>query len=130
MHSVGVDIGYSSVKVVMIDDTDKIKFKRYHMHRGRIKGSLLDILKEMATVLDPDEAVSVAITGNGAGFLGSNGEIKIVNDVTAVIEGAMAESPKIGSIIDIGGQNARFITGIRDKSRIQVTIQSPCGFSS
>lgn len=126
MYSIGVDIGYSSIKLTLIDETDRIIFNKYRMHKGKIKESLLDILREMSTVLDPDKAVSVAITGNGAGFLGSNGEIKVVNDVTAVIEGAMAESPKIGSIIDIGGQNARFITGIRDKSRIQISMNSNC----
>lgn len=128
MYSIGIDIGYSSVKVILTDEVNKIKFSRYHMHKGRIKSNLLDILKEMAAAFDPQKIVFGAVTGSGTKFLSSDNEIKAVNDVTAVIEGAMAENARVGSIIDIGGESARFITGLsdKDKSHIEISMNSNC----
>jgi predicted CoA-substrate-specific enzyme activase len=128
MYSIGIDIGYSSVKVILTDEANKIIFNRYQMHKGSIKSNLLDILKEMTAAFDPREIVFGAVTGSGTIFLSADSKIKAVNDVTAVIEGAMAENVSVGSIIDIGGESARFITGLseKDKSRIEISMNSNC----
>ena len=128
MYGIGIDIGYSSVKVILTDKANKIRFSRYQMHKGRIKSKLLDILKEMTAAFDPHEIVFGAVTGSGTKFLCADSNIKAVNDVTAVIEGVMAENVSVGSIIDIGGESARFITGLseKDKSRIEISINSNC----
>ncbi len=128
MYSIGIDIGYSSVEVILMDEANKIKFSRYQMHKGRIKSNLLDILKDMTAFFDSQEIVFGAVTGSGTKFLSADSKIKAVNDVTAVIEGAMAENAKVGSIIDIGGESARFITGLSDKdqSRIEISMNSNC----
>ncbi|WMI80063.1 acyl-CoA dehydratase activase [Anaerotignum sp. MB30-C6] len=128
MYSIGIDIGYSSVKVILTDEGNSIRFSRYQMHRGRIKSTLLIILKEVVDAYNLEEIIFGAVTGNGTKFLRADSEIKAVNDVTAVIEGAMAENKEVGSIIDIGGESARFITGLseKDKSRIEISMNSNC----
>jgi activator of 2-hydroxyglutaryl-CoA dehydratase len=40
MYSLGIDIGYSSVKVALIDGEDQIRYARYVLHQGRVKESL------------------------------------------------------------------------------------------
>jgi sugar (pentulose or hexulose) kinase len=34
MYSIGIDIGYSSVKVILTDEKNAIKFSRYQLHKG------------------------------------------------------------------------------------------------
>lgn len=127
MYSIGIDIGYSSIKVILTDEENAIQFSRYQMHRGKIKDTLLEILKELLGTFDPQKIGFGAVTGGGSRFLSSDG-VKSVNDVTAVVEGAIAQDPAIGSIIDIGGESARFITGLggNDKSHIEISMNSNC----
>jgi len=128
MYSIGIDIGYSSVKVILTDEENIIRFRRYQMHKGGIKNTLLSILKELMKSFDMLEIGYGAVTGSQSKFLSVGSIVKSVNDVTAVVEGAMAENKTIGSIIDIGGQSARFITGLRgsDNSRIEISMNSNC----
>lgn len=128
MYSIGVDIGYSSVKVVLTDKAQNIKFSHYQMHKGSIKKTLLKILKTLVTHYHPDDITFGAVTGSGTKFLSSEKSITSVNDVTAVIEGAIAEHSGVGSIIDIGGESARFITGLSadDNSGIEISMNSNC----
>ena len=122
MYSIGIDIGYSSVKVILTDEENAIKFSRYELHKGHIKNTLKSILEELIKSFRPQEITFGAVTGSGSIFLSADGTAEAVNDVTAVIEGALAENKSIGSIIDIGGESARFITGLGmgDKSRIEI----------
>ena len=128
MYSIGIDIGYSSAKVILTDESNKIKFSGYQMHKGKIRDTLLSILKEMTESFALSEIKFGAVTGSGCKFLSADNGVNAVNDVTAVIEGAMAENKTIGSIIDIGGESARFITGLggNDNSRIEISMNSNC----
>jgi len=128
MYSIGVDIGYSSVKVILTDEADTIKFSRYQMHKGQFRSTLKRILEEVMESFDDQEIRFGAVTGSGSRFLCVDDKVKSVNGVTAVIEGAVSENRDIGSIIDIGGESARFITGLcgNDKSQIEILMNSNC----
>lgn len=128
MYSVGIDMGYSSVKVILTDENNKTCFSRYQMHKGKMKDTLKNILDEMCGLFDIREIQYGAIIGSGSKFLSKNGVVATVNDVAAVVEGSLAENSSIGSVIDIGGENARFISGLEgnDKSRIELSMNSNC----
>ena len=128
MYSVGIDVGYSSVKVMLTDENNKICFSRYQMHKGKMKDTLKSILHEMCGLFDVGQIQYGAIIGSGGKFLSKNSVIATVNDVAAVVEGSLAENDSIGSVIDIGGENARFISGLKgdDKSRIELSMNSNC----
>ena len=128
MYSIGIDIGYSSVKVLLTNEEDEIKFSRYALHKGQVKNTLKDIIEELMKSFHPQDIKFGAVTGGGTRFLSEGGAAKAVNDVTAVIEGALSENDAIGSIIDIGGESARYITGLdgSDKSRIEILMNSNC----
>ena len=128
MYSVGIDIGYSSVNVLLTDEKKDISFSRYQMHRGHIKDTLKNILHEMSGLFDIRQIRYGAVTGSASKFISINSSISAVNDVAAMVEGSIAENRVIGSIIDIGGESAKFITGMSngDKSRIEISMNSNC----
>jgi len=112
---------------MLTDEKDTIQFSRYQLHKGHAKKVLSGILNELLQSYQPQEIEYGAVTGNGSRFLCADGAVSPVNDVTAVIEGALAENREIGSIIDIGGESARFITGLGgEKSRIKILMNSNC----
>ena len=61
---VGVDIGSTTVKVVVVDENDRIVFGRYQRHFSEIQGTLKEMVAQAREALG-DKPVSVMITRSG-----------------------------------------------------------------
>ncbi|MFW5501476.1 MULTISPECIES: acyl-CoA dehydratase activase [unclassified Maridesulfovibrio] len=127
MHSIGIDIGYSSVKVAVLDEQRNIICSRYMLHKGQAVPVLAGILDELKPDLDT-EGLCGAITGSGGKILSGEGSIKSVNDLAALVEGAKLLAPSCESIIEIGGQRAGYITGFgaEKRSGIEFSLNPDC----
>ncbi len=128
MYSIGIDIGYSSVKAVLSNEENKIVYNTYLLHKGRIKEALVNIVDDLQANFNTRDIRLGAVTGSGSKYITDTGEMDAVNEVAAIVEGSMATNKKIGSIIEIGGQNAKFITGFNgsDKSHLKISMNSNC----
>ncbi len=63
---IGLDIGSTTVKLIIIDGERKILFKEYVRHRSDIKESLIALL-EKAFGLFGDRSVTVKAAGSAGG---------------------------------------------------------------
>lgn len=128
MYSVGIDIGYSSFKIVLLNDNYEIKYSHYLLHKGDVKEVFKKSIRTLLEHFNPQEISLGAVTGSGSEFLTQTGKIYSVNEVAATVEGSLAANKNIRSIIDIGGESAKYITGItkEDKSNIEIGMNSNC----
>jgi predicted CoA-substrate-specific enzyme activase len=128
VYSVGIDIGYSSIKVTLMNGEHEVKYHKYLLHKGRVKENLKSTIADLLANYPAEEIKYGSVTGSGSKFLTKTGEAKFVNEVAALVEGGAASNEKIGSIIEIGGESAKYITGIneRDKSQLEIAMNSNC----
>ncbi len=128
MYNIGIDIGYSSIKVVLLDSDHDIKYAKYVLHKGNIKEVLKDIFNELLEKYPSAEIKFGGATGSGSKFFSKNGGVEPVNEVAAIVEGTIKTNQNSGSIIEIGGESAKYITGFsgNDKSRIDISMNSNC----
>lgn len=128
MVSLGVDIGYTSVKMVMLDENAAVRRARYQLHQGNSKGVVREFIEEIGRISPLPEIEFGAVTGTGAKIFDGQRGINKVNEVAAIVEGAMAADTRARSIVEIGGQSAKYITGLGDKgqSGIHVAMNSNC----
>ena len=63
-YRMGIDIGSTTVKVVLADDKNEIAFARYRRHFSEIKKTVKDILKEAKEEIG-HAIFSTMITGSG-----------------------------------------------------------------
>jgi predicted CoA-substrate-specific enzyme activase len=128
MSSLGIDIGSSSVKLCLLDKTGKLVKSIYQPHKGRAWPTFKDCLQELLPLLDPEKTIFGAVTGSGAALLKRAGDLPTINNVESLVEGALYLDQEVGSIIEIGGQSAKFITDFSstDQSRIKISINSSC----
>ena len=107
----GVDIGSTSTKAVLIDDSGKeILAKNYLMTSGRpidaVKKVFSNLLQDGAGKID---ICGVGVTGSGRYLIGSLiGADLIKNEITAQTRAA-AEVDSNADIIEIGGQDSKLI---------------------
>lgn len=127
-YSIGIDIGYSSIKIGLVNSSLQPVYADYILHKGKIKETLQKILATLAGQYDPTSITHGAVTGSESKWISKDQTIHHVNDVSALLEGSLCLDDSVHSIIDIGGQTARYITGFtsREKSCIEISMNSNC----
>src|ERR1041384_1847480 len=114
---IGMDVGSTTVKAVVIDAaTDQILWQDYQRHDTKQPEKVLEFLKRFETEIEGFSAdrSRIFITGSGGNgmtkFLGA----KFVQEVNAVSLAVEKLYPECGSVIELGGQDAKIIIFKKD----------------
>ena len=116
---VGVDVGSTTVKAVVLDpETKEILWSDYQRHLTRQPEKVLELLEAIEAEFpnSPREAWRVFMTGSGASPLCSHLGAKFVQEVNAVALAVEHMHPDVGSVIELGGQDAKIIMFRVDES--------------
>ena len=109
---IGVDVGSTTVKTVLVDPvTREILWSAYARHETRQAETLAGQLGEVGREFDREIAggARVFITGSGAEPLAGPLGAKFVQEVNAVTMAVDLLHPDVGSVIELGGQDAKII---------------------
>ncbi|HTJ41958.1 MAG TPA: BadF/BadG/BcrA/BcrD ATPase family protein [Kofleriaceae bacterium] len=111
-YVIGIDVGSTTVKMTVIDPTSKeILWKKYLRHETRQPEMTLSMLEEIHAAfpeMKPDD-VRCFITGSGGGPIAPQLGAKFVQEVNAVTMAVENLHPDVGSVIELGGQDAKII---------------------
>ena len=102
----GIDVGSTTVKVVLLDEQDNYLYKKYIRHYANILDTVHTLLLE-AQVGHEDANVHVAITGSGGMAMADKVRIPFVQEVIAETKAIKALYPQTDVIIELGGEDAK-----------------------
>ena len=108
---VGLDVGSTTVKAVVIDlATDQIVWSDYQRHDTKQPEKTLEFMKriEAETAAAPGNT-RIFVTGSGGGGLTAFLGAKFVQEVNAVSLAVERLYPEAGSVVELGGQDAKII---------------------
>ncbi len=108
----GIDVGSTTVKAVLMDEgTDRILWRDYQRHEGRQLHRLLALLTRLEAEVPEarPERIRAFATGSGAGPLERLIGAKFVQEVNAVALAVERLYPQVGSVVELGGQDAKII---------------------
>ena len=113
---VGLDVGSTTVKaVVMNPETDEILWKDYERHQTKQPEKVFDFMKRIEDAFSiPQDKFRIFITGSGGGMLKEYIGAKFVQEVNAVSLAVEHLYPDAGSVIELGGQDAKIIIWFSD----------------
>ena len=109
-YRLGLDLGSVSLKCIVFDRQNRIVFKRYVRIAGRPLAATLALLQEMAAELGDPAFSGVVATGSGKELIAGAISVETINEIVAQAEAAWAAYPQAHSIIEIGGQDSKFIS--------------------
>ncbi len=115
---VGIDVGSTTVKAVVLDpDSLEILWSDYQRHQTKQPEKMLELIDaiEAAFPLSPRAAWRVFLTGSGASPLCGPVGGKFVQEVNAVTLAVETLHPDVGSVIELGGQDAKIIIFKKDE---------------
>jgi len=109
---VGLDVGSTTVKAVVVDpETKDIIWSDYQRHHTKQAECVLEFMVRVGQILaelDCDD-VRVFITGSGAKPLEGPLGAKFVQEVNSVTLAVETLHPDAGSVVELGGQDAKII---------------------
>ncbi|UCG61748.1 MAG: hypothetical protein JSV52_00210 [Candidatus Zixiibacteriota bacterium] len=109
-YLLGIDIGSTNTKVVCLDRTGAIMESYSTPTRGRPLDAVREAFRRMEMTANGRLPGAVGVTGSGRKYIGDIIKADItVNEITAHAEAAMNFDPQIDTVIDIGGQDSKFI---------------------
>ena len=108
MIRIGIDIGSTTVKVVALDETDRILFSKYERHHARAKEILIILLQELQAKVG-DREIRLKITGSvGMGFA-ERYAFDFIQEVVAATKAIHHDYSQTASMVDIGGEDAKVV---------------------
>ncbi len=111
MLHIGLDVGSTTVKIAVLDDENRIVYKKYQRHYSDIKKTLAEVLGEGLDKTGADE-VTAAVTGSGGISAAKWLDIPFVQEVSAGTTAIEALIPETDVAIELGGEDAK-ITYLR-----------------
>ncbi len=107
-YRAGIDIGSTTVKLVILNDEDRILYGEYKRHSAHIQETLAELLQEAYHLLGNCK-LKVKMTGSGSMNLGKALGIEFVQEVSAVATALQKVAPQTDVAIELGGEDAKII---------------------
>ncbi len=107
-YCMGIDIGSTTVKVVVLDEQDEILFGKYQRHCSHPQETVKTLLAEAKAALG-EINVQTKVTGSGAMSLGKALGITFVQEVVATCAAIKKTAPQTDVAIELGGEDAKII---------------------
>lgn len=104
----GIDIGSTTVKVVVVDRCHKILFSQYKRHFSEIKKTVEEIVAQAHKELG-EIGFTAMITGSGGVSIAQALKIPFIQEVVATAKAVETTIPQTDVAIELGGEDAKII---------------------
>ena len=110
---VGLDIGSTTIKCVVLSDADEVVFDTYERHGSHITEKAQEMLSRIHTEQLGGRSAYLAISGSAGMGLAESCGVPFVQEVFATRVAAKRLAPGADVIIELGGEDAKilFLTG-------------------
>ncbi|MGX7205615.1 2-hydroxyacyl-CoA dehydratase [Enterococcus pingfangensis] len=102
----GIDVGSTTVKLVILNEQNESLFAKYERHFSDVKNATERILREAETIIG-DQEMTMSITGSGGMGLADVLAIPFVQEVIACTRTVEEIIPETDVVIELGGEDAK-----------------------
>lgn len=101
----GIDVGSTTVKLIVLDDKNNILYKKYERHMSNVFEKIDELLHDLSKNFT--EKVRVIITGSGGLSLASRLQVKFEQEVVTCSAAVEQLIPQTDVVIELGGEDAK-----------------------
>ncbi len=102
----GIDVGSTTVKLILLDDENNIKYSRYERHMSNVFETVVELLKQMYDEMG-DMQLKTVITGSGGLSLSNVLKIPFEQEVVTCSAAVEELIPETDVAIELGGEDAK-----------------------
>ncbi len=108
VYRLGIDAGSTTVKLVLLDENNKLIYKSYTRHLTKVRETVLNELDKIKSIVINNN-IKVSITGSSGYGLAMDSDISFVQEVFATTIGVKKLFSNIDVVIELGGEDAKII---------------------
>ena len=129
---IGIDAGSTTTKLVLIDRDGNLLYSLYGSNEGNPLNSVIKMLKKLYEILPNDVSIRFSgVTGYGEKLIQTALNVDL-NEIETIAHYTAAKKfmPNVTSIVDIGGQDMKYIkikNGVIDNIMLNEACSSGCG---
>lgn len=105
---VGLDVGSTTVKIVVMDSNLNTIYRDYQRHYSDTKNTVCNVLENLATMY-PESILTIALTGSGAMSAAKFLDLPFIQEVVSCKRAVEKYIPKTDVVIELGGEDAKII---------------------
>ena len=105
---VGLDVGSTTVKIVILDENLKTIYSNYERHFSDVKTTLFNVLTKLVNDY-PENTFTMSLTGSGAIEIARILNINFIQEVIACKSAVEKLIPQTDVVIELGGEDAKII---------------------
>lgn len=103
---IGLDVGSTTIKVVVLDEENTMIFKAYRRHLSNIREMMAVLLQETYTLIG-NVPVTISVTGSGGLLVSKWIDVAFVQEVVAGTIAVEKKIPRTDCAIELGGEDAK-----------------------
>lgn len=113
MIRIGLDVGSTTLKCIVLNEKDEIVFKKYERHFSQITEKASAMLTEIAAALPDEKEVGLCVSGSAGMGFAEEMNIPFMQEVYATRVAVNKLLPGTDAVIELGGEDAKilFISG-------------------
>ncbi|MDR2253370.1 MAG: acyl-CoA dehydratase activase-related protein, partial [Bifidobacteriaceae bacterium] len=128
----GIDAGSTTIKAVLIDESDRICYSHYAPNQGSTVKAAVGIVQEVRKTLPRNAIIARScVTGYGESLIRAALRVDVgVVETIAHHRAADHFRPGVTAVVDIGGQDMKYlriVDGAIDEIRLNEACSSGCG---
>ncbi|SBW05263.1 putative CoA-substrate-specific enzyme activase [uncultured Eubacteriales bacterium] len=105
---IGIDIGSTTVKVVVLDEHNKLLFRSYERHYSKARERAVETLTSITDMLS-GQSVKLVVTGSAGLGVAKTAGLDFVQEVYATAAAVNTYYPDTDAVIELGGEDAKII---------------------
>lgn len=105
----GLDIGSTTIKCVVLDDNNNLIYSTYERHYSQITEKIAELLGRVRREIDGVENAFVALSGSAGMGVAQDCRIDFVQEVYATRVAANTFIPGTDVVIELGGEDAKIL---------------------
>jgi predicted CoA-substrate-specific enzyme activase len=106
LFHIGLDVGSTTVKIVICDDKDSIVYSKYQRHFSDIKSTIANIIKDAFNSFR-ETNITIMVTGSGGLSVSKWLNIPFIQEVVACTNTIERFIPNTDVAIELGGEDAK-----------------------
>ncbi|MDR3539999.1 MAG: acyl-CoA dehydratase activase-related protein [Desulfosporosinus sp.] len=104
--NIGLDVGSTTVKLVVLDNNETIVYKKYLRHFSNIKNAVVMMLDDAKTSMQ-GHLLTLMVTGSGGYNISRKLEVPFIQEVIACTNAIKIVIPNTDAAIELGGEDAK-----------------------
>ena len=105
---VGLDVGSTTVKIIVMDKDLNVLYKTYTRHFSDTKNTLCEVLEKLSKDF-PNSKFTMALTGSGAMSAAKFLKVPFIQEVISCKRAVEKYLPETDVVIELGGEDAKII---------------------